>query len=94
MKIFNYHFYIIESALSIPAATNPFLIGTAATTASTSKNNPFLANERPSPSLNEMMQKAKHGNTNGNDNETGIGNNSSNISNHQNSPFGPDGSLI
>uniref|UniRef100_A0A915MM53 ENTH domain-containing protein n=1 Tax=Meloidogyne javanica TaxID=6303 RepID=A0A915MM53_MELJA len=41
-------------------ATNPFLIGSAASAAAATKNNPFLANERPSPSLNEMLQ-AKQG---------------------------------
>jgi len=34
-------------------ATNPFLIGSSASSASS--NNPFMAQQRPSPSLNEML---------------------------------------
>uniref|UniRef100_A0A183CLD9 ENTH domain-containing protein n=1 Tax=Globodera pallida TaxID=36090 RepID=A0A183CLD9_GLOPA len=41
-------------------ATNPFLVGSSATVVASNKNNPFLTNERPSPSLNEMLQ-AKNG---------------------------------
>lgn len=41
------------------------LIRTSAMVASTSKNARFLANELPSSSLDGKMQKAKNGNTNG-----------------------------
>jgi hypothetical protein len=40
------------------------LIRTSAMVASTSKNTRFLANERPSSSLDGKTQKDKHGNTN------------------------------
>ena len=75
------------------AATNPFLVGTTASTATTAavtKNNPFMANERPSPSLNEMLQ-AKQQQTIPTTSNSGSVNTNGGA---QNSPFGPDGSLI
>ncbi|KAL3122738.1 hypothetical protein niasHT_005455 [Heterodera trifolii] len=49
-----------HSTIAPKKATNPFLVGSSTTVVTNNKNNPFSTNERPSPSLNEMMQ-AKNG---------------------------------